>query len=183
VLSDLNFLCDFAEQSLPRLAGCMLENSFLRKLHDLIHPEHFALCANDAITEDIKVKKTFACWNQFLAWPLARLTSGRVSRMWMCVEHVLPRSTINFTNLGISWTSFPQRVADAKRRARWRIYHASGQMFIRRARAHLRPGTSAWNSERPFPRLDSTTIDLGSNLFPGARSAGAKGAIKLQTLC
>jgi hypothetical protein len=147
------------------------------QLTDLLHPEQFHRCVR-RYYGDYKVK-TFSCWSQFLCMAFGQLTFRESLRD---VETCLRSRHDQLYHLGIRGEVSHSTLADANRERDWRIYYELAQLLIRRARVLYQDEPIGLELDETVYALDSTTIDLCLNLFPGARFRRTKGAIKLHTL-
>ena len=146
------------------------------QLTDRIHPEQFHRCVR-RYHGDYKVM-SFSCWSQFLCMAFGQLTFRDSLRD---VETCLRSRHDQRYHLGIRGEVSHRTLADANRERDWRIYYDLAQRLIRRARVLYQNEPMGWELNETVYALDSTTIDLGLNLFPWARFRRTKGALKRHT--
>jgi len=142
-----------------------------------VHPEQFRRCVT-RYQGNYKVRN-FSCWEQFLAMGFAQMTfRGSLADIEICLRS----RGQQLYHLGFRSLIAHSTLADANSVRDWRIYADLAQSLIRRARKLYEREPLGVELEQTIYALDSTTIDLCLNLFPGARFRSTKAAVKLHTL-
>jgi hypothetical protein len=123
--------------------------------------------------------RSFSCRDQFLVMAFAQLTYRESLRD---IEACLGAVPERLYHMGIRGAVSRTTLADANERRDWRIYADFAQVLISEAR-HLYAGEALeLELEQTVHALDSTTIELCLELFPWARVAEGRAAVKLHTL-
>ena len=127
-------------------------------------------------------RKSFSCWDQFLAMAFAQFTYRESLRD---IEACLRSVGGKLYNMGFRGTVSRSTLADANEARDWRIFADFAQVLIATARPLYigdPVGFDGFDPDADLYALDSTTIDLCLSLFPWARFRQHKAAIKLHTL-
>jgi hypothetical protein len=132
----------------------------------------------DRYRGDYKVSR-FSCWDQFLCMAFAQLTYRESLRD---IEACLRSRPHLLYHLGIRGHVARSTLADANEQRDGHIYADLAQKLIRRARTLYAHEGFGLELDETVYALDSTTIELGLNLFPWARFRQQKAGIKLHTL-
>jgi nitrogen fixation protein/lambda repressor-like predicted transcriptional regulator len=123
--------------------------------------------------------KRFSCANQFLCMAFAQLTYRESLRD---VEACLRAQGTKLYHLGIRAAVSRSTLADANESRDWRIYAELAQALIAKARVLYATEPFALDLQDSVYALDATTIELCLSLFPWARFAHNRAAVKLHTL-
>jgi len=124
-------------------------------------------------------RKSFSCWDQFLAMGFAQFTYRESLRD---IEACLRSVGGKLYNMGFRGTVSRSTLADANELRDWRIFADFAQVLIAVARPLYAGDPIGLDLDASLYALDSTTIDLCLSLFPWARFRQHKAAIKLHTL-
>jgi hypothetical protein len=143
----------------------------------LIHPEVFHRCVDRFRGREHL--RSFSCWDQFLCMGFGQLTFRDSLRD--TVDCLCARSD-RLYQMGFRGLIRRSTLADANENRDWRIYAQLAQILMRRVRRLYTNESLAIDLDATAYALDSTTINLGLNLFRWAKFRRAKGAIKLHTL-
>jgi hypothetical protein len=124
-------------------------------------------------------RKSFSCWDQFLAMGFAQFTYRESLRD---IEACLRSVSGKLYHMGFRGRVSRSTLADANESRDWRIFADFAQVLIAMARPMYAGDPIGVDLEASLYALDSTTIDLCLSLFPWARFRQHKAAIKLHTL-
>ena len=124
-------------------------------------------------------RRSFSCWDQFLAMAFAQLTYRESLRD---IEACLGSMQSKLYHLGFRGKVARSTLADANEVHDWRIFADFAQYLIGVARPLHAQDPIGVELADTFYALDSTTIDLCLSLFPWAKFRKTKGAVKLHTL-
>jgi hypothetical protein len=124
-------------------------------------------------------RKSFSCWDQFLAMEFAQFTYRESLRD---IEACLRSVSGKLYHLGFRGRVSRSTLADANESRDWRIFADFAQVLIAMARPMYVGDPIGVDLDASLYALDSTTIDLCLSLFPWARFRQHKAAIKLHTL-
>lgn len=123
--------------------------------------------------------RSFSCRDQFLVMGFAQLTYRESLRD---IEVCLNAFPERLYHMGIRGTVSRSTLADANEKRDWRIYADFAQVLIAQARRLYVGEALALELEQTVYALDSSTIELCLALFPWARVAEGRAAVKLHTL-
>src|ERR1700676_1989806 len=124
-------------------------------------------------------RKSFSCWDQFLAMGFAQFTYRESLRD---IETCLRSVSSKLYHVGFRGQVARSTLADANETHDWRIYADFAQVLIGIARPLYAQDPIGVDLDQSLYALDSTTIDLCLSLFPWARFRKGKAAIKMHTL-
>ena len=124
-------------------------------------------------------RKSFSCWDQFLAMAFAQLTYRESLRD---IEACLRSVGSKLYNMGFRGNVSRSTLADANEMRNWRIYADFAQVLVSLARPLYIGDPIGVDLDAGLYALDSTTIDLCLSLFPWAPFRSHKAAVKLHTL-
>jgi hypothetical protein len=124
-------------------------------------------------------RKSFSCWDQFLAMGFAQFTYRESLRD---IEACLRSVSGKLYHMGFRGRVSRSTLADANESRDWRIFADFAQVLIAMARPMYAGDPIGVDLDGSLYALDSTTIDLCLSLFPWARFRQHKAAIKLHTL-
>jgi hypothetical protein len=124
-------------------------------------------------------RKSFSCWDQFLAMGFAQFTYRESLRD---IEACLRSVSGKLYHMGFRGRVSRSTLADANESRDWRIFADFAQVLIAMARPMYAGDPIGVDPDGSLYALDSTTIDLCLSLFPWARFRQHKAAIKLHTL-
>ncbi len=124
-------------------------------------------------------RKSFSCWDQFLAMGFAQFTYRESLRD---IEACLRSVGGKLYHMGFRGRVSRSTLADANESRDWRIFADFAQVLIALARPMYAGDPIGVDLDASLYALDSTTIDLCLSLFPWARFRQHKAAIKLHTL-
>jgi hypothetical protein len=123
--------------------------------------------------------KRFSCSNQFLCMAFAQLTYRESLRD---LEACFRAQGAKLYHLGIRGTVSRSTLADANQSRDWRIYAELAQALMAKARVLYAAEPFAVDLQDSVYALDATTIELCLSLFPWARFAHNRAAVKLHAL-
>ena len=123
--------------------------------------------------------KRFSCSNQFLCMAFAQLTYRESLRD---LEACFRAQGIKLYHLGIRGSVSRSTLADANESRDWRIYAELAQALMVKARLLYAAEPFAVDLQDSVYALDATTIELCLSLFPWARFAHNRAAVKLHAL-
>jgi hypothetical protein len=123
--------------------------------------------------------KRFSCADQFLCMAFAQLTYRESLRD---IEACLRAQGSKLYHLGIRKPVSRSTLAEANESRDWRIYAELAQALIAKARVLYASEPFALDLHDSVYALDATTIELCLKLFPWARFAFNRAALKLHTL-
>ena len=123
--------------------------------------------------------KRFSCSNQFLSMAFAHLTYRESLRD---LEACFRAQGAKLYHLGIRGGVSRSTLADANESRDWRIYAELAQALMAKARALYAGEPFAVDLQDSVYALDATTIELCLSLFPWARFAHNRAAVKLHAL-
>jgi hypothetical protein len=124
-------------------------------------------------------RKSFSCWDQFLAMGFAQFTYRESLRD---IEACLRSVSGKLYHMGFRGRVSRSTLADANESRDWRIFADFAQVLIAMARPMYAGDPIGVDLDGSLYGLDSTTIDLCLSLFPWARFRQHKAAVKLHTL-
>ncbi len=124
-------------------------------------------------------RKSFSCWDQFLAMGFAQLTYRESLRD---IEACLRSVGGKLYHMGFRGKVARSTLAEANESRDWRIFADFAQVPIAVARPLYADDPIGVDLDASLYALDSTTIDLCLSLFSWARFRQHKAAIKLHTL-
>ena len=124
-------------------------------------------------------RKSFSCWDQFLAMGFAQFTYRESLRD---IEACLRSVSGKLYHMGFRGRVSRSTLADANESREWRIFADFAQVLIAMARPMYAGDPIGVDLDGSLYGLDSTTIDLCLSLFPWARFRQHKAAVKLHTL-
>jgi len=121
--------------------------------------------------------KNFSCWEQFLALAFGQLTFRKSLRdIVVCLTAYREK----LYHLGFRSVLRRSTLADANEKRDWRIYRDYALMLIAETRRLYADDTTfALEIDSAVYAVDSTTIELGLNIFPWARLKKKRAAIKV----
>jgi hypothetical protein len=123
--------------------------------------------------------KRFSCSNQFLCMAFAQLTYRESLRD---LEACFRAQGAKLYHLGIRGSVSRSTLADANQSRDWRIYAELAQALMAKARVLYAAEPFAVDLQDSVYALDATTIELCLSLFPWARFAHNRAAVKLHAL-
>jgi hypothetical protein len=123
--------------------------------------------------------KRFSCSNQFLCMAFAQLTYRESLRD---LEACFRAQGSKLYHLGIRGAVSRSTLADANESRDWRIYAELAQALMAKARLLYAAEPFAVDLQDSVYALDATTIELCLSLFPWARFAHNRAAVKLHAL-
>jgi hypothetical protein len=123
--------------------------------------------------------KRFSCSNQFLCMAFAQLTYRESLRD---LEACFRAQGAKLYHLGIRGSVSRSTLADANESRDWRIYAELAQALMAKARLLYAAEPFAVDLHDSVYALDATTIELCLSLFPWARFAHNRAAVKLHAL-
>ena len=123
--------------------------------------------------------KRFSCADQFLCMAFAQLTYRESLRD---IEACLRTQGAKLYHLGIRAPVSRSTLAEANESRDWRIYAELAQALMAKARVLYASEPFALDLHDSVYALDASTIELCLNLFPWARFAFNRAAVKLHTL-
>jgi hypothetical protein len=123
--------------------------------------------------------KRFSCADQFLCMAFAQLTYRESLRD---LQACLRAQSGKLYHLGIRCAVSRSTLADANESRDWRIYAELAQALIAKARVLYAKEPFALDLQDTVYALDATTIELCLSLFPWARFAHNRAAVKVHTL-
>src|ERR1017187_4441303 len=124
-------------------------------------------------------RKSFSCWEQFLAMGFAQFTYRESLRD---IEACLDSVGGKLYHMGFRSKVARSTLADANESRDWRLYADFAQVLIAIARALYADEPLGVDLDQSLYALDSTTIDLCLALFPWAKFRKHKAAVKMHTL-
>src|SRR5271156_3015745 len=124
-------------------------------------------------------RKSFSCWDQFLAMGFAQFTYRESLRD---IEACLRSIGGKLYHMGFRGKVARSTLADANESRDWRIYDDFAQVLIAIARPLYAHDPIGVDLDQSLYALDSTTIDLCLSLFPWATFRKHKAAVKMHTL-
>src|SRR2546422_1445444 len=124
-------------------------------------------------------RRSFSCWDQYLAMAFAQLTYRESLRD---IEACLGSMQSKLYHLGFRGKVARSTLADANEVHDWRIFADFAQYLIGVARSLHAEDPTGVELDEALYALDSTTIDLCLSLFPWAKFRKTKGAVKMHTL-
>jgi hypothetical protein len=124
-------------------------------------------------------RKSFSCWDQFLAMAFAQLTYRESLRD---IEACLHSVHGKLYHMGFRGRAARSTLADANESRDWRIFADFAHVLIGVARPLYARDPMAVDLDQSLYALDSTTIDLCLSLFSWARFRQHKAAVKMHTL-
>src|SRR5271156_4809720 len=124
-------------------------------------------------------RKSFSCWDQFLAMGFAQFTYRESLRD---IEACLRSIGGKLYHMGFRGKVARSTLADANESRDWRIYADFAQILIAIARPLYAQDPIGIDLDQSLYALDSTTIDLCLSLFPWSRFRKHKAAVKMHTL-
>jgi uncharacterized protein DUF4372/DDE family transposase len=123
--------------------------------------------------------KRFSCSNQFLCMAFAQLTYRESLRD---LEACFRAQGSKLYHMGIRGAVSGSTLADANESRDWRIYAELAQALMAQARRLYAAEPFAVDLQDSVYALDATTIELCLSLFPWARFAHNRAAVKLHAL-
>jgi hypothetical protein len=123
--------------------------------------------------------KRFSCSNQFLCMAFAQLTYRESLRD---LEACFRAQGSKLYHMGIRGAVSRSTLADANESRDWRIYAELAQALMAQARRLYAAEPFAVDLQDSVYALDATTIELCLSLFPWARFAHNRAAVKLHAL-
>jgi hypothetical protein len=124
-------------------------------------------------------RKTFSCWDQYLAMAFAQLTDREGLRD---IEACLRSIRRKLYHMGFRSRVVRSTLAHANESRDWRIFADFAQVLIGIARPLYVHDPIGVDLAQSLDALDSTTIDLCLSLFPWAKFRKHKAAVKMHTL-
>ena len=124
-------------------------------------------------------RKSFSCWDQFLAMAFAQFTYRESLRD---IEACLRSLGSKLYHAGFRGKVARSTLADANENRDWRIFADFAQVLIGIARPLYAHDPIGVELDQSLYALDSTTIDLCLSLFPWAKFRKHKAAVKMHTL-
>lgn len=124
-------------------------------------------------------RKSFSCWDQFLAMGFAQFTYRESLRD---IEACLRSVSSKLYHMGFRGKVSRSTLADANESRDWRIFADFAQVLIAIARPLYAGDPIGVDLDASLYALDSTTVDLCLSLFPWARFRQYKAAVKMHTL-
>jgi hypothetical protein len=121
--------------------------------------------------------KSFSCWDQFLALSFGQLTFRKSLRdIVVCLTAYREK----LYHLGFRTVLCRSTLADANEKRDWRIYRDYAALLIMQTRKlYSDYKIASLDLADAVYVVDSTTIELGLNIFPWARLKKKRAAIKL----
>ena len=126
-----------------------------------------------------RYRKTFSCWDHYLAMAFAQLTYRESLRD---IESCLHSMRGKLYHMGLRGPVARTTLADANENRDWRIFADFAQTLIGIARPLHISDPLGVELDQTLYALDATTIDLCLALFPWARFRQRKAAVKIHTL-
>jgi transposase len=124
-------------------------------------------------------RRSFSCWDQYLAMAFAQFTYRESLRD---VEACLGAMQGKLYHLGFRGKVARSTLADANEEHDWRIFADFAHYLIGVARPLYAEDPIGFELDHDLYALDSTTIDLCLSMFPWARFRKHKAAVKMHTL-
>jgi hypothetical protein len=147
------------------------------QLIEYLPPKEFPRCV--ARYRGDYYRKTFSCWDQYLAMAFAQLTDREGLRD---IEACLRSIRRKLYHMGFRSRVVRSTLADANESRDWRIFADFAQVLIGIARPLYVHDPIGVDLAQSLDALDSTTIDLCLSLFPWAKFRKHKAAVKMHTL-
>src|SRR5256885_85450 len=118
-------------------------------------------------------RKSFSCWDQFLAMSFAQFTYRESLRD---IEACLRSVGGKLYHMGFRGKMARSTLAEANESRDWRIFADFAQVLVRIARPLCATDPIGVDLDQSLYALDSTTIDLCLSLFPWAKFRKHKAA-------